>query len=184
MKTAIFTSVLCLFSSLVSSVAIPSAEAAAIETRSIATISPSLSVPIYQDSPDYAGGAQSYAFVSRYNGAHDINTLISYYFPDGYAGKKCSFSFSAVQGLDGSKKVQLFTVGGRDITPNDTFNYRPHRDAWLGIFNAGTGVFDGAIPTFACPTSATTLNYEVVPQNDNDYVWWYIWAGGLVINVE
>lgn len=65
MKTAIFTSVLCLFSGLVSSVAIPSAEPAAIEARSIATISPSLSVPIYQDDPDYAGGAQSYAQVSR-----------------------------------------------------------------------------------------------------------------------
>lgn len=65
MKVAIFTSVLCLFSGLVSAVAIPAPETPAIEARAIATISPSLSVPIYQDDPDYAGGSQNYALVYR-----------------------------------------------------------------------------------------------------------------------
>ncbi|KAI5839379.1 hypothetical protein DFP73DRAFT_211145 [Morchella snyderi] len=184
MKTAVFTSVLSLLSGLVSSVAIPSAEAAAIETRSFATILPSLSVPIYQSTPDVAGGAQSYAQVSRLNGAYDINTLLSYNFPAGFAGKKCSFAFVGTQGLGGSKKVQLFTVGGRDITPDDTFNSRPYRDAWLGIFNADTGAFDASAPTFNCPASATTLNYEIAPQGDDDYVWWHVRAEGLFINVE
>jgi len=183
MKVAIFTSVFCLFSGLVSSVAIP-AEAPTIEARTIATISPSLSVPIYEDSPDYAGGNQSYAIVSRYNGAHDISTLIAYYFPVGYPGKQCSFFFTAAQGLDGSEKVQLFTVGGQDITSEDTFNSRPFRNNQLGIFNADIGTFDGSIPTFDFPSSPTTLGFEVVPQGDNDYVWWYINAGGLVININ
>lgn len=66
MKAAIFASVLCIFSGFVSSRAVPDADASAIEARAaIATIQPSLIVPIKEAWPNTAFGPSSIAEVSR-----------------------------------------------------------------------------------------------------------------------
>lgn len=136
------------------------------------------------------------------NGGKNVQVLLQYQFPAGYGGKTCRFSFANPQKATGSKKAQLFTVGG-PVTATNTYWSRPYRDQYLGTFNAGGGTAEAAWdevspPTRPCPAVATTLNYEVVPQNDkyvslslffftpglllmlpSDYISWYI--GSLVI---
>ncbi|KAL0637933.1 hypothetical protein Q9L58_003011 [Maublancomyces gigas] len=178
MKAAIFTSALCIFSGFVSSLAVPApdADASAIEARAVTTIQPSLIITIEEANPDTAFGPTSVAVVSKINGSSSIQSLIQYNFPAGYSGLSCRFDFSNPITASGTKKVQLFTVGGRQITPTDTFNNRPFRNEFLGTFNAVTGppstVWDGSAPTWPCPATAVTLGFEAVPEGDNDHVHW------------
>lgn len=104
------------------------------------------------------------------NGGKNIQTLLQYSFPSGYGGKSCRFSFANAQKATGSMKVQLFTVGG-PITNYNTYWSRPYRDQYKGTFNTGGGTAEaiwdeGSPPIWPCPSTATTYNYEVVPQGD------------------
>lgn len=109
-------------------------------------------------------------FPLQVNGGNNIESLIQYNFPAGYSGMNCRFAFSNPITATGTKKVQLFTVGGRQIAPTDTFNNRPFRNEFLGTFNAMTGtspaVWDGNTPTWQCSATAVVLGYEAVPEGD------------------
>lgn len=67
MKVAIFTSVFALFSGLVSSAAIPTAETdtSIVKARTVATYFPDLMIPIFEDDPDYAIKSSTWGEVSR-----------------------------------------------------------------------------------------------------------------------
>lgn len=84
MKVSIFASVLCLFSGLVSSLAVPAAEPEAgnIKARGVAaTIYPSLLVPIFEDHPNVAFGSYYFAEVkrvSRIDMTYIVNLLLDW----------------------------------------------------------------------------------------------------------
>lgn len=119
---------------------------------------------------------------------HETNSLLSVPFPDGYAGKTCSFSFAngwaPSQTNPNSQKVQLFSVGG-PISATDTYTSRPYRNISYGIFSVtidgSVGTWDGPVPTFPCPASATTLGFEVAPEGDFDDVSWPLKSGLAII---
>jgi len=185
MKFAVFTSLLAVFSGLVSSAPVADAEASGLEARSTAPIYPHLVVEIY--SPSYGYQASS-VYISRYTyqgTQYDSNGLLAYSFTQGYPGKTCTFQFSGGWYAGGTRKVQLFSVGG-PITSSNTFTSRPYRNNSYGIFtistDGSTGTWDDIpTPTFPCPASATILGFEVVPEGDSDYAGWSLSAGLAIV---
>jgi len=185
MKFAVFTSLLAAFSGLVSSAPVADAEASGLEARATATIYPNLIVEIY--SPSY-GYQSTSVYISRYTyqgTQYDTNALLAFPFSQGYAGKTCTFQFTGGWWASGTRKVQLFSVGG-PILPSNTFTSRPYRNIAYGIFtisaDGSTGTWDDIpTPTFSCPSSATTLGFEVVPQGDQDYASWNGNAGLAIV---
>ncbi|KAL7265819.1 hypothetical protein RUND412_011654 [Rhizina undulata] len=185
MKTFFVSAFVLLASTLTS--ALPAAVAegeSKLEARQSVSVPATLNIPIYSTAPDTEFGNQG-GFVYRYNGQYEITTLVAIPFTTGYPGRQCQLHFSNPSYLYQSKEAQVFTVGG-DVTVNDTWNSRPYRNVQVGTFTAAynseaTWTYIGG-NTFDCPTSATTLSYEVVPVNDFDNVSWNA-PNGLYIEV-
>ncbi|KAL7269879.1 hypothetical protein RUND412_007431 [Rhizina undulata] len=185
MKTFFVSAFVLLASTLTS--ALPAAVAEAepgLEARGTVTVAATLNVPIYESAPDVAFGNQG-GFVYRYNGQYNVQTLVAIPFTTGYPGRQCQLRFKNPSYVYGSAQAQVFTVGG-PVTTSNTYNSRPYRNVQMGTFTAVVGseatwTYYGG-NTFNCPTSATTLNYEVVPVNDYDDISWYD-PNGLYIEV-
>ncbi|KAG0633032.1 hypothetical protein HOY80DRAFT_993778 [Tuber brumale] len=192
MKTAIFSSALAIFATLAA--AHPAAPHAtpALTTRAEAVprgqvrqvIHPSAVVNINEDTPDTALGVTNKAIVSRTNGKHNSQALVRFDFPDGLAGSKCRLAFAYPAQLNGTREVQVFTIGDANIA-DATFNKRPFRDQFKGTFRVGWGeatVLDGSGLTFDCPAMGAK-GYEVISVGDNNEVVWYAPWSGLRIDV-
>ncbi|KAL0636930.1 hypothetical protein Q9L58_004032 [Maublancomyces gigas] len=191
MRFTLLTAALALFS-VSSSAPVPDAT---LDTRSVQSFYPTLAVNIFTPDKGTVKG-DVYVFRTTQVGIqHETNSLLSIPFPDGHAGKTCSFAFAggwapprtnwAPPGADpNSQRVQLFTVGGT-ISATNTYTSRPYRDVSYGIFkvsnDGATGTWDGPTPTFPCPAKATVLGFEVAPQGDFDDVSWPLHAGLAVI---
>lgn len=67
----------------------------------------------------------------------------------------------------------------------NTYTSRPYRNNFYGIFyveNDGSkGTWDGATPTWPCPTTAVTLGFEVISQGDFCDVAWPLKSGLAVV---
>ncbi|KAH0608737.1 uncharacterized protein H6S33_001871 [Morchella sextelata] len=188
MKFTIIAAALALFNGLVASVPVAEAEAdVQLEARQQAVYYPNSPATVIW-SPSY-GYTSDWVSISRwtYQGVqYDTNTLLSYSLPGGLKGKTCQFVLGNGFYAGGTRKVQLFSVGG-PISAANTFTSRPYRNIHYGIFTIapdGSSATWDAIPPpkFPCPESATTLGYEVVPQGDEDWAGWPM-SSGLGIQV-
>ncbi|KAH8146689.1 uncharacterized protein LAJ45_09372 [Morchella importuna] len=189
MKFTIFAAALALFNGLVASAPVADAEAdVQLEARQQAVYYPNNPMTVIW-SPSYGYVSDSWVSIGRYTYQgvqYDTNTLLSYSLPDGLKGKTCQFILGNGFYAGGTRKVQLFSVGG-PISTTDTFTSRPYRNIHYGIFTIapdGASATWDAIPPpkFPCPEKATTLGYEVVPQGDEDWAGWYS-NSGLAIQV-
>ncbi|KAL7272066.1 hypothetical protein RUND412_005148 [Rhizina undulata] len=174
MKTFFVSVFVLLASTVTSALPAPVAEPEALEARQTIAVLPTLTIPIYQDDPDTAFG-NGPGIVQRINDLHNIQTLIAIQFTQGYPGQKCQLRFKNPSDISGVREAQVFTLGG-PVTEANTYNSRPYRNVEVGWFGAAWGLEASWIyygdDTFNCPSSPTTLNYELVPVNDNDYVSW------------
>ncbi|KAI5858875.1 hypothetical protein BZA05DRAFT_382672 [Tricharina praecox] len=134
---------------------------------------------------EYSGCLQS-GSVERVNGGSNTNTLIAITIRDGFAGQTCTLNFQDPYYVNGTRGIQLFTVGG-PVTGGETWNERPFRNQHVGTFKAslpGTASWsDSTARSFLCPKGGTTLYFEAVPTGDNDAVFWKLPSGGLVVTV-
>jgi len=148
--------------------------AKSVERRSTEVYSPWQTIQIKEQFPDTPFWPGNRGLVSRSNGSHNVNTLVSIDIPDEAQGEMCRYVFRNPDKLGGSKTAQLFTVIG-DIPSDATFNHRPSRNNHIATFTAsynGDAEFSFGGSTFDCP-AGQTLNFELVPVGDDDRIKWH-----------
>ncbi|PUU81109.1 hypothetical protein B9Z19DRAFT_972663 [Tuber borchii] len=145
-------------------------------------IRPEVGVVIKEDWPTTSFPAAP-AEVSRSNGQHNVKTLLCFVVPP--CSGKCTISFTDPLTATGSRRLQLFTLGGCPAACKTTWISKPYTDLHKGTFQvSNTGpaaVVEDFGLTFNCPNIVTKYGFELMPVWDNDSVTWDIAKGGLII---
>jgi len=164
-----------ILSTLASGLALPD-----LTPRSL-VIRPEIGVVIKEDFPTTSFPAAP-AEVSRRNGAHNVKTLLCFVVPP--CSGKCTISFSDALTATGSRRLQLFSLGGCAAGGN-TWISKPYTDVHKATFLvSGPGlavVVEDFGLTFDCPVTTTKYGFELQPVWDDDSVTWDISKGGLII---
>ena len=165
-----------ILSTLASGLALPD-----LTPRSL-VIHPEIGVVIKEDYPTTSFPAAP-AEVGRSNGQHNVKTLLCFVVPPCVG--KCTISFTDALAAGGSRRLQLFTLGGCPTSGKTTWESKPYTDIHKGTFQVSipgpAAVVEDFGLAFDCPVATTKYGFELQPVWDNDFVTWDISKGGLII---
>jgi len=167
--------IISILSTLASGLALPN-----LTPRSL-VIHPEICVVIKEDFPKTSFPTTT-AEVSRRNGQHNVKTLLGFVVPP--CTGQCTISFTDALTATGSRRLQLFTLGGYPADGN-TWESKPYTDVHKGTFLVSIPgpavVVENIGLTFDCPKTTTKFGYEVQPVWDDDSVTWDCKTGGFII---